>query len=144
MGYQTDGLKFNALREANARRIGHFRNSKGGVAHDKKDGSDWTLSDWITAITGELGELANIVKKVRRGDYTIEEARPMIERETADVNIYLDIFAKQAGFNLGDAIIKTFNKKSKEVGSGVYLAPDDWHLASSPDGIPVSEDSNDH
>ena len=28
--------------------------------------SSWSLSDWITAVTGELGEAANIAKKLNR------------------------------------------------------------------------------
>ena len=28
--------------------------------------SDWSLSDWMTATTGELGEAANIAKKINR------------------------------------------------------------------------------
>lgn len=27
---------------------------------------DWSLSDWMTALTGEVGEAANIVKKLNR------------------------------------------------------------------------------
>jgi NTP pyrophosphatase (non-canonical NTP hydrolase) len=28
--------------------------------------TDWSLSDWMTALTGEVGEAANIVKKLNR------------------------------------------------------------------------------
>jgi len=44
-----------------------------------------------------------------------------------DIVIYLDIIAKQAGIDLGEAVMNTFNAKSKQVGSRVYLAADDWH-----------------
>jgi len=28
--------------------------------------SDWSLSDWMTALAGEVGEAANIIKKLNR------------------------------------------------------------------------------
>ena len=128
MGYMTDCLTFNTLRGGNTARLPEFRNNKGEVAHGKADGSDWSLNDWMVAVTGELGESANVLKKVRRGDLSIDEARPMLKQEFADVVIYLDIMAKQAGIDLGDAVMDTFNTKSIKVGSRVRLAADDWHL----------------
>lgn len=129
MGYMTDGLTFNTLRRGNAARLPEFRNNKGNVAHDKADGSDWSLNDWAVAVTGELGEACNVLKKVRRGDLTLDEARPMLMQEFADVVIYMDLLAAQAGIDLGQAVMDTFNTKSAKVGSRVRLAADDWHLA---------------
>ena len=40
MGYLTDGLTFNNLREANKARLPQFKNAKGEPAHEKEDGSD--------------------------------------------------------------------------------------------------------
>jgi NTP pyrophosphatase (non-canonical NTP hydrolase) len=128
MGYMTDGLTFNTLRNGNIARLPEFKNNKGKVAHDQPDGSDWSLNDWMTACVGELGEAANVLKKVRRGDLTLDEARPKLIMEFADVVIYLDIMAKQANINLGEAVMETFNAKSIKVGSRVRLAADDWHL----------------
>lgn len=126
MGYLTYGLTFNVLREANMARMPQFKNAKGEPAHSKEDGSDWSLTDWCTAVTGELGEAANIIKKVRRGDLTIEEARQPLANELADVVTYLDILAKQAGINLGKATIEKFNKVSERVGSTVRMSATDW------------------
>jgi NTP pyrophosphatase (non-canonical NTP hydrolase) len=81
----------------------------------------------MTACVGELGEAANVLKKVRRGDLTLDEARPKLTMEFADVVIYLDIMTKQAGIDLGQAVMETFNAKSVKVGSRVRLAADDWH-----------------
>lgn len=61
MGYGTDGLTFNTLRGANMKRLPMFRDSK-------DDGSDWSPAQWLQAVTGELGEYANLRKKVERGD----------------------------------------------------------------------------
>lgn len=125
----TDGLTFNTLRRANQARLPEFRNNKGELSHTG-GADDWSLNDWMTACVGELGEAANVLKKIRRGDHTLDEARPKLTQEFADVVIYLDIMAKQAGIDLGEAVIDTFNKKSEKVGSRVQLAADDWHFVS--------------
>jgi len=124
MGYMTDGLTFNVLREANTRRMPQFKNAKGEPAHEKEDGSDWSLNDWLTAVTGELGEAANVLKKVRRGDFTIDQARPELADELADVATYLDILANQCGIDLGKAIIEKFNRVSAKVDSNIFIRAD--------------------
>lgn len=130
MGYGTNGLSFRTLRAANLQRLPQFRDAQGRLAHSEKDGSDWSPAEWLQATVGELGELANVLKKVRRGDYTLEEALPEIRKEFADVAIYLDIFSAQFGFDLGDAIRDKFNEVSDRVGAPVYIGhDDDWHIS---------------
>ena len=124
MGYNTDGLTFNVLREANIRRLPQFKNAKGEFSHTKEDGSDWSLNDWLTAVVGEVGEAANILKKVRRGDFTLDEVREDIGNELADVATYLDILANQCGINLGNAVVNKFNVVSERVGSDIYILGD--------------------
>ena len=68
-------MTFAALRAANVARLPRFKNRKGEPAHSQPDGSDWALSTWSNAVLGELGELANLIKKVERGDLTLDEAR---------------------------------------------------------------------
>lgn len=114
-------LTFLSLRIANEARLPLFKNSKGVVAHSKADGSDWTLLEWAGALCGEAGELANLLKKVRRGDKTLDEARADIAKELADNVIYLDIIAKQAGIDLGAAVVAKFNETSTKTGVAVYL-----------------------
>ena len=41
----------------------------------------------IIAITGEVGELSNVIKKIMRGDIALESARENIENEIADIFI---------------------------------------------------------
>lgn len=118
-------LSFSALREANMKRLPQFKNSKGEPAHEKPDGSDWSLAEWMNAVAGELGEAANIIKKIRRGDMTLEEARPLLAKEFADIVTYLDITAMQAGVNLGKATEDKFNEVSERVGSNVRLLSGD-------------------
>lgn len=114
-------LTFNDLRKANMKRLPQFKNSKGELAHEKPDGSDWSLAEWMNAVAGELGEAANIIKKIRRGDLTLQEARPMLAKEFADIVTYLDITAAQAGVDLGNATREKFNEVSNRVGADVFL-----------------------
>lgn len=61
------------------------------------------LEHLLVCIAGEVGELANVVKKVRRGDQSLENARPAIVEESADIMIYVVKMANQIGFSLDDA-----------------------------------------
>lgn len=115
------GLTFTELRGANVTRLGQFKNSKGEPAHSQPDGSDWSLGEWMNAILGELGEAANIVKKVQRGDMTLDEARPVLAKEFADVQTYLDITAFRAGVDLGEATREKWNEVSVRVGCALRL-----------------------
>lgn len=83
----------------------------------------WSLSEWMTATLGELGEAANIVKKLNRerdgirgNSATAEALRLALRREIADTFIYLDLMAQAAGFYLEDAVVETCEAKSKEIG----------------------------
>ncbi|ODS24192.1 hypothetical protein AB835_04750 [Candidatus Endobugula sertula] len=121
MGYTTDGLSFNALREANTKRL--------STSKFKKCEENWTHAHWVQATVGELGELANILKKVDRGDFSIDEARESIAKELADIQTYLDITAMKLDVNLGKATIDKFNEVSERVDSNVYFRPDgEWYL----------------
>lgn len=133
----TDGLTFNTLRGGNEARLPEFKNRKGETAHSEADGSDWSPNDWMVALVGEVGEAANVMKKIRRGDMTLEEALPKLRQEYADAAIYLDLLAKRVGIDLGEAIIETFNAKSEFVGSRIRLAADDWHYAE--ESTPVEQ-----
>lgn len=116
-------ITFDALRAANVARIPQFRNKRGQLCHNA-DGSDWTVSDWLMAVTGELGELANLCKKIRRGDFTENDEGVLEEvgKEIADVQIYLDILAFRCGIDLGAAVVGKFNEVSDRVGSTIRLA----------------------
>jgi NTP pyrophosphatase (non-canonical NTP hydrolase) len=116
-------LTFDALRRANAARLPMFKNARGEPAHSQPDGSDWSLGEWCNAVLGELGEAANIIKKVHRGDLTLDEARPALGKEFADVVTYLDILAMRAGVDLGKATRAKWNEVSIRV--GVPLRIDD-------------------
>ena len=83
----------------------------------------WSLSDWITAVVGELGEAANIAKKLNRvrdgipgNKESPDELRTKFARELADTFIYLDLLAQAAGIDLPATVVEVFNAKSAEIG----------------------------
>ena len=117
----TTSLTFEQLREANVARLAHFKNRHGALAHAHPTGSDWTPAQWLQAVVGELGEYANLRKKVERGDYTLEEALPSLADELADVVIYLDLLAYQMNIDLGQAVHDKWNRKSEQIGYGERL-----------------------
>ncbi len=120
-----------------------FKNKKGEYAHKRDDGSDWSLGDWVTAMVGEVGEAANLIKKVARGDMELDTTlqttpdgkqitvRDELAKELADVQTYLDILAFRAGVDLGKATIQKFNEVSARVDSDIRINFDgsDWGYA---------------
>jgi len=136
-------INFDDLRRANMKRLPLFKDRHGNVCHAVSDGSDWRPSDWITAIVGEVGELAGELKKARRGDYgtdsrlcmsygptdwdgyhprnTPNDVTEKIKREAADIVIYLDILMSQFEIDLGEAIAQKFNEVSDRIGVDVQL-----------------------
>lgn len=91
--------------------------------------NSWSLSDWMTATLGELGEAANVLKKLNRfrdgvpgNKETPDQLRAMFARELADAFIYFDLLAQAAGVDLPAAVAETFNAKSEQIGSPIrYL-----------------------
>lgn len=82
-----------------------------GLSHSDMDGP-WTTYDkrfLALALAGEVGELANYVKKEWRGD--AEDHTDHIIKELADINIYLDLLA--CCFNVD--LDKVTEAKLKEV-----------------------------
>jgi NTP pyrophosphatase (non-canonical NTP hydrolase) len=91
----------------------------------------WSTSDWFVAIVGELGEAANIVKKLNRvrdgvpgNKQTPEELRRKLALELADTFIYLDLICQREGVDLSRAVAEAFNAKSREIGYGVEFNPE--------------------
>ena len=114
-------LTFATLRKANMLRLPEFKDALGRPAHEKADGSDWSPADWTVAMVGEVGEFANKLKKVRRGDMPLSAAKEYLLQELADIVIYLDILAFQLHIDLDDAIVNTWNAKSRQVGCSLRL-----------------------
>lgn len=113
-------LTFTELRIANATRCKHFRNAKGELCHPGGI-NDWPIEKWMNAVLGELGEAANILKKIDRGDFTLDEGRAALAEEFADTVTYLDMAASRVGIDLGQSVREKFNQVSEKVKSPVRL-----------------------
>ena len=83
---------------------------------------EWSLLEWAGAAAGELGEAANIAKKIRRMDMEInsnnnistrEKAVEMLGDEIADTITYMFLLASAAGIDVESAMIRKFNAISK-------------------------------
>jgi hypothetical protein len=64
-----------------------------------------------------------VLKKVRRGDLSLADARSELADGLADVAIYLDILAYRVGVDLGEAVVRKFNRVSVRVGCDIRLTP---------------------
>ena len=76
----------------------------------------WTPSDWMNALVGEVGETANMLKKLSIPEsYTEAEIDALwynLGGELADILIYLDLLCAKLNIDLGAAVIQKFNEVS--------------------------------
>ena len=95
----------------------------------------WTRAEWFQAVLGELGEAANVAKKIKRieqgipgndPDLTLDELNAQLAEEIADTFIYLDLLAQSQGIDLEEAVMSKFNQKSAEIGYTVSLCVHDF------------------
>lgn len=68
------------------------------------------LEHLVVCMLGELGEFANILKKVVRGDISYEQAEPQLHEELTDVFIYLMKVAGQSGVDLEARYLEKLKK----------------------------------
>lgn len=64
----------------------------------------------LVSLTGEVGEFANIVKKIARGDFELEEVKDNLREELTDIFIYLMKLSYQLDIDLEESYL---NKKKK-------------------------------
>lgn len=109
-------LTFDQLRAHNVARAKEYYSTSTTC-------DDWTINDWFTALVGEVGELGNLLKKLRRGDYNTNDHKELfiLREEIADIQIYLDLIAWHCGADLGAITIEKFNVVSDRVKSKVKL-----------------------
>lgn len=103
-------LSLYQLRSANLERAHEWR---GG-----KLASSVPLSFSMNELTGEVGELANMIKKVERQTFGLKGGKPYAELEgeivdeLADVLICVDLLGMKLGVDLASAVRAKFNKTS--------------------------------
>lgn len=104
--------------------------------------SDWTPLEWAGALAGEVGELANLLKKMRRGEAVDRQA---VSDELGDVYTYLDLVANSVDTPLEYAVVRKFNVVSERRKAKQYIVPRDEHgrvdWARVPDDWVVDSDA---
>lgn len=105
-------LSFNKLRKVNKFRCETAFNH--GL-------HSWSLAEWSNALAGEAGETCNITKKIKRGDFTLDEAKKDLAKEIADIVCYCDLLAAAADIDLGQSVIEKFNEVSDRRGVDIKL-----------------------
>lgn len=134
MGYMSDGLTFNALREANEKRM------------DEWAGNDrCTLEFRAIEIAGEVGELSEAILTVQcAAGRTLEQVKKFLRAqqgiagnkgkisdvvlEMGDCLVSLDLLAQKLGVNMGDAARAAFNRTSDKYGLRTVIGTDnEWH-----------------
>lgn len=106
-------LSLKKLREVNAARALAWNGD-----------TPWSPADRMTELIGELGEAANVMKKLRRiecgmagNDRSQEPAlREQLKTELADTLICVDLLANELNIDLSEATIEKFNRTSEKVG----------------------------
>lgn len=109
-------LTFKTVADANRQRCERW--------HPGFPNDGWTGADWSNAMAGEAGETCNVVKKLRRIDFSIEQAaadgRPVLleklATEIGDTFLYLDLLAQHYGLDLATCVVDTFNRVSVREG----------------------------
>ena len=107
-------LTFDRLAEANDARAKQWNPT----------GQDVPLSFAVLELCGEVGELANEMKKLERGTLGLVGGKDDFDNfdaELADVVICADLVARQRGINLGEAVARKFNATSHKHGFTVKL-----------------------
>ncbi len=101
-------LSFKKLRKTNLARCNK----------DIRPLHDWTSLEWSACIAGEVGELCNFLKKIKRGD---KIPKKELAHELADIVSYVDLTAASLDIDLGKAVKEKFNIVSKRHGSKYRL-----------------------
>jgi len=124
MGYMTDGITFNVLRDANRNR------QKEWPGNEKAD-----VAFRAIELAGEAGELMEAIKKFLRAERGIKGSTSTpfeIADEMGDLLVSLDLLADELGIDLGVAVRRKFNKTTDKYGMRTYLGDSDWHLKPAP------------
>lgn len=144
VGAQVEAEKLQALTFDEFSRVNAQRCVRWHPGFPFED--SWTLADWSNALCGEAGELANVIKKIRRIDTAHfskradEQDRADLVRkagdEIGDVMAYLDLLATKLGLRVGVVTAVKFDAISEREGypERVAAAPVDAPMAAAQHG----------
>ena len=68
----------------------------------------------LVAFAGEFGEVSNIVKKIVRGDFSLDEKKNEISEEIADMFAYLIKMSYQLDIDLESAYLEKVEKNKEK------------------------------
>lgn len=88
---------------------------KGKFQWDQKiDENNLDMLEYILiSLIGELGETANIVKKILRGDCSLEEKRENLNEEVIDIFIYTLKLAYQLDIDIPSTYLSKLDKNKQ-------------------------------
>ena len=96
--------------------INEFAKMSHKRSKDNATGTDWEY--FLIGMAGECGELLNILKKVKRGDFEVDKEK--IAEETADIITYALILLKELGVDPEKAILEKYEKVNKRLADGGF------------------------
>lgn len=78
----------------------------------------WGIAQWTLALAGEVGELANFVKKIERGDYSDKDpyVRKQIAKELADIITYADLIYTKLEMQTEVELMDKFEEINQRIG----------------------------
>lgn len=68
------------------------------------------LEHLVVCLLGELGEFANVLKKIKRGDFTLLDKKCELDEELTDVFIYLVKISNQLGVDIEGNFLQKIEK----------------------------------
>ena len=96
----------------------HHSVGEKGFYVDINESNIHELEHLIVCLLGELGEFANILKKVTRGDFSLEDVKSDLDEELVDAFIYLIKISNQFNVDLEEGYLNKLEKNKKRF-SGV-------------------------
>ncbi len=84
-----------------------------------------SMTIWALGIAGEGGEVADIIKKINRGDFTIKEKEEDLKKELGDVLWYLSQMAQDLGVDFADIARLNLDKLNSRVKRGTQRGDGD-------------------
>lgn len=72
------------------------------------------LEHLIVCMLGEFGEFSNIIKKVKRGDFSLDDKEEEMKEEFIDIFIYMIKIANQLNIDIEREYISKMQKNEKK------------------------------